>query len=93
MFESAARAYEHDVDHAADVERDEDTAVHVMLSGRWHRRKPNLSATACGVSFHGQFANLRREELRHPLSRECGCFTPDELGDADRLIAQEYEEP
>lgn len=59
----------------------EDLTMQVLHGGTWHRRLPDLSATACGSRFHSQFAPVRREELTHPLCR--GCFTPLELARAD----------
>lgn len=63
--------------------------VHVLHSGLWHRRLPDLSATACGATYHSQFAPVRREELKHPLCPTC--FTPLELAraDADELESNE----
>lgn len=68
---------------------DEEVVVHVRVLGLWHRRKPNLSATACGIKYHAQFCDLRREELTHPLCPEC--FTASEVGDADAARAKERE--
>ena len=47
--------------------------MQVMVLGRWHRRVPDLSTTACGFPYHAQFAPIRREELCNPLCAECFC--------------------
>lgn len=61
----------------------EDLAVHVLVDGAYHRRHPALAKTSCGILYHSQFSPIRRELLVHPLSRTCGCFTADELAEAD----------
>lgn len=93
-------AYQRDVE-IADVDdwRDEQPAisrrgtkdyiVHVLVNGTYHRRSPGLGVTACGEPFHSQFAPIRREELRHPLSRSCGCFTAFEIAKADETERNE----
>lgn len=63
--------------------------MHVLVDGTNHRRSPGLGVTACGRPFHAQFAPVRPEQLVHPLSRDCGCFTPFELAEADRRAAAE----
>lgn len=67
----------------------QEVIVHVIVDGLWHRRSPGLSATACGIHIHSQFNNVRPEQLLHPLSRDCRCFTPYELGEADKRAAKE----
>jgi hypothetical protein len=66
-----------------------DFVVHVMHSGLWHRRLPDMSATACGERYHSQFAPVRREVLEHPLCP--GCFVPLELARADAADVEKYE--
>lgn len=61
--------------------------MQINVLGRWHRRTPDLATTACGVPYHSQFAAARREELCHPLCREC--FTQHELRLADERNAKE----
>lgn len=51
--------------------------MQVNVLGQWHRRLPDLSATACGVPFNSQFTAPRREELTGELCGEC--FTEHEL--------------
>lgn len=54
--------------------------MHVYVEGCWHRRMPDLSATACDVRYNAQFAPTRREEL---VGDMCGkCFTQPELARA-----------
>lgn len=58
--------------------------MQVLVDGKYHRRTPDLATTSCGRhTLHSEFTVTRREELRHPLSRDCGCFTPFELAKAD----------
>ncbi len=57
-----------------------DELMHVYVDGQWHRRTPDLRATACGVLFHGGYCSLRREELKGPLCPVC--FTPFEIAKA-----------
>jgi len=66
--------------------------MQVMHEGAWHRRLPDLSATACGSKIHSQFTPPRREELTHPLCPTC--HTPFELALADKaqLEAEEKSE-
>ncbi len=55
----------------------EELIVHVQVQGMWHRRTPTLAETSCGISYHGQFSALRRQEL---VGRLCPvCFTKHEL--------------
>ena len=79
-----ARAYEPDV-VVVDVDERrrrptsrpaEDLTMHVYLDGAWHRRLPDLSATACEAHILTQFAPLRREELSGDLCETC--FTSGE---------------
>jgi hypothetical protein len=63
--------------------------VHVIVDGLWHRRSPGLGTTACGLPFHSQFSKVRPEQLVHPLSRDCQCFTRFELALADEKQARE----
>jgi len=66
--------------------------MQVHVEGAYHRRTPDLAMTACGHHrIAGEFCPTRREELKHPLSRDCGCFTPFELSIADAAEAKEYE--
>ena len=65
--------------------------MQVYVNGAHHRRTPDLATTACGILIAGEFCPSRREELRHPLSRDCGCFTPFELSIADAVEAKEFE--
>jgi hypothetical protein len=65
--------------------------MQVYVDGAYHRRTPDLATTACGVPYHSEFSKPRREELTHPLSRDCGCFTPFELTRAD-AAKRELEE-
>jgi len=67
-----------------------DLVVHVLVDGSYHRRHPSTSKTSCGVEFHTQFCPTRREELSHPLSRDCGCFTTFEIAEADELERSKY---
>lgn len=67
--------------------------MQVYVDGAYHRRTPDLATTACGLPVHSEFTNARREELTHPLSRECGCFTPFELSKADDTEAKKFEAP
>lgn len=69
-----------------------DLAVHVLVEGFYHRRHPSLGKTSCGrYSFHSEFCPVRREMLVHPLSRDCGCFTREELREADDVARKERE--
>jgi hypothetical protein len=63
--------------------------MHVYLDGWYHRRSPGRGTTACGIEYNEQFAPVRPEQLAHPLSRGCGCFTPFELAQADAKAAAE----
>jgi hypothetical protein len=63
--------------------------MHVYVDGANHRRSPGLGVTACGRPFNAQFAPVRPEQLVHPLSRDCGCFTPFELDQADQKLRKE----
>jgi hypothetical protein len=63
--------------------------VHVIVDGLWHRRSPGLGTTACGLPFHSQFSKVRPEQLVHPMSRDCRCFTDHELAIADANHAKE----
>ena len=56
--------------------------VQILHDGAWHRRLPDLSATACGARYHSQFSPARREQLKHPLCSTC--HTPLELAIADK---------
>ena len=47
--------------------------------------------TSCGRAYHAQFCPVFREELVHPLSRDCGCFTAAELAEADEQKRLETE--
>ena len=67
----------------------EDLAVHVLVDGEYHRRHPRLGRTSCGLYFNAQYCPVRREELVHPLSRTCDCFTVAELAEADEAKRQE----
>jgi hypothetical protein len=69
--------------------RTEDLTMQVMHGGVWHRRLPDMSATACGTGYHSQFAPARREALKHPLCQ--GCFTAFELARADAAELKDYE--
>lgn len=69
----------------------EELTMQVLADGAWHRRTPDLKTTACGMPLHSQFSPVRREELRHPLSRACGCFTSFELARADQLEAADRD--
>lgn len=64
--------------------------MHVIVNGLWHRRSPGLGTTACGLPIQTQFSPVRPEQLVHPLSRECRCFTPYELALADDRAKQEH---
>lgn len=61
--------------------RTEDLTMQILVMGQWHRRTPDLKATACGVPYHSQFAPTRREELCNPLCPQC--FTDHELSIAN----------
>ncbi len=66
--------------------------MQVLVEGAYHRRTPDLDLTACGLHrIHSGFCPLRREVLEHPLSRDCGCFTPYELTKADEAERKKYE--
>ncbi len=94
MLTSAAQAYEADT-VVVDVDerpsprtsrRTEELTMQILHAGAWHRRMPDLAATACDKPFHSQFAPVRREELTHPLCPTC--FTSAELGRADKALAK-----
>jgi hypothetical protein len=68
----------------------QELAVHVLVDGAKHRRHPRLGKTACGIVYNAQFCPTFREELVHPLSRECRCFTPEELAEADEAERQRF---
>lgn len=52
-----------------------------VLVGSWHRRMHNsLTRTACGISYHSQFAPARREALSGTLCDVC--FTREERMEA-----------
>jgi hypothetical protein len=89
-FDSSAKQVV-DVDWAIPRPRTitEDPEMQTLHDGAWHRRLPDLSATACGSPYHAQFAPVRREQLKHPLCP--GCFTPFELARADRAAVEEGE--
>lgn len=66
--------------------------MQVLVAGHYHRRTPDLSMTSCGhYSVHSEFHPPRREELTHPLSRDCGCFTPYELQKADEHERKRFD--
>ena len=67
----------------------EDLVAQVNVMGKWHRRTPDLGATACGILYHSQFAPTRREELCNPLCDMC--FTPYELSLANIRGIEEGE--
>lgn len=67
--------------------------MHVYVDGLWHRRSPGLGTTACGLPIHSQFNNVRPEQLLHPLSPDCRCFTPFELATADDRARLEEPSP
>ncbi len=70
----------------------EDLTMQVLHAGAWHRRTPDLATTACGDAIHGQFTPTRREDLKHPLSKHCGCFTSFELSKADERERAESDQ-
>lgn len=93
-----------DVDDSLSIPDDADTqpismprvstdelAMHVIVQGLRHRRHPKLSTTSCGMEIHSGFATPMREEIVHPLSRDCGCFTTFEIAEADDRERQKYE--
>jgi hypothetical protein len=51
--------------------------MQVYTMGKWHRRTPDLSHTACGKPIDGQRNPVRREELGEHLCPDC--FTGYEL--------------
>lgn len=58
--------------------------MHVIVEGKRHRRRPDLSATACKKKYNSQFAPLFREALTHREGEMCPeCFHPSEIEDAD----------
>lgn len=58
--------------------------MHVIVEGKRHRRRPDLSATACKKKYNAQFAPLFREALTHREGEMCSeCFHPSEIEDAD----------
>lgn len=63
--------------------------MQVLHEGEWHRRLPDLSATACGSRYHSEFSSVRREELKHPLCETC--HTPLELALADKAELEAIE--
>lgn len=63
--------------------------MHVLVDGVYHRRSPGLGVTACGLAFHAQFSPVRPEQLVHPMSRDCRCFTDFELAIADERATSE----
>lgn len=65
----------------------EELTMHVNVLGRWHRRTPDLAATACGILYHSQFCPPRREELVGDLCGEC--FTEFERNRADENNAKD----
>lgn len=67
----------------------QELTMQVLHDGAWHRRLPDLSATACGSKYHSQFSPSRREELRHPLCETC--HTPIEVALADKADLDETE--
>lgn len=72
----------------------EDLAVHVFIveHGYFHRRHPStLKTSCCKYQVHAGFCSTRREQLVHPLSRDCGCFTAAELAEADDNWRAEFE--
>src|SRR5689334_20815628 len=68
-----------------------DLTMQVFHKGAYHRRTPDLATTACGQRLHSEYSPVRREVLLHPLSRDCGCFTPFELAKADEAEAKRFE--
>lgn len=57
--------------------------MQVYTMGKWHRRTPDLSHTACGIQIDGQRCPVRREELSGDLcigtEETDPCFTGYEL--------------
>ena len=93
-------AYERDVE-IADVDEPERIArprvdtkeltVHVIVEGWRHRRHASTTKTSCGEHrLHAAFAVPVREEIVHPLSRYCGCFTRAEIAEADDAWRSKY---
>lgn len=91
MFDDETRIVDVDDWHPPTVSRRKTTEVimHVLVGGLWHRRSPELGETACGQSYHSEYSPVRPEQLRHPMSRACDCFTRKELAKADERYAEE----
>jgi hypothetical protein len=68
-----------DIDDAPRAPRatTEELTMHVNVLGIWHRRTPDLGATACGILYHSQYSPTRREDLTGDLCADC--FTGYEL--------------
>ncbi len=58
--------------------------------GRWHRRTPDLSMTACGKPLFRLGQMLRHETYAGEICGEC--FTPFELAINAQLLAAERAE-
>lgn len=94
MFDSGEHAVVVDVDDGFSVPYrgrvpTKELEMQVLHEGAWHRRLPDLSATACGSRYHSGFTPVRREELKHPLCTTC--HTSVELGLADKAELEQLE--
>lgn len=70
---------------------EEESMRHVNVLGLWHRRTPDLSATACGIPFHSQFVGTRPAELKQAELMCTDCFTGHEMRRARDADARENE--
>jgi hypothetical protein len=67
----------------------EELTVQVMTGGTWHRRRRDLAMTACGLTYHSQFAPVRRENDAGPLCVKC--HTDYELAQSEKLAKTDNE--
>lgn len=69
--------------------------MQVYTMGKWHRRTPDLSHTACGLRIDSQRCPVRREELSGDLcagdAERDPCFTTFELVLAGSANRKDYE--
>ena len=63
--------------------------MQVLILGRYHRRTPDLSHTACGIPFHSEFTPPRREQYGGTLCPEC--FTTFELALSEVINSKEID--
>lgn len=77
-----------DPDDPSSADDEEEGMRHVYVLGIWHRRTPDLLATACGVLYHSQFAPTRPGVLDDDSSLCRDCFTSFELYKARTATAR-----